>query len=122
MTDTSKVLIIEDEPSISTLCKRILSSKGYIVDTAFNGETAEGYVSKTEYSIILCDIRLPIISGIDFYIWLKQEHPKMAKRVIFMTGSVMGGEAVNFLENSGRPYLLKPFRPDELLEIISRNI
>lgn len=122
MTNIKRVLVIEDEPSISTICKRVLTTNGYVVDTAPNGELAEQEILKNEYVIILCDIRLPVISGIEFYIWLKQEYPKMARRVIFMTGSVMGGEAVNFLEKSGRPYLLKPFRPEELLDIITKNV
>jgi DNA-binding response OmpR family regulator len=122
MTNNKRVLVIEDEPSISTICKRVLTTNGYVVDTALDGELAEQEILKIEYDIILCDIRLPVISGIEFYIWLKQEYPEMARRVIFMTGSVMGGEAVNFLEKSGRPYLLKPFRPEELLDIITKNV
>ncbi|MBN2240674.1 MAG: hypothetical protein JW712_12945 [Dehalococcoidales bacterium] len=65
------------------------------------------------------DIRLPVESGSDFYKWLQEKFPKAAERVIFMTGSVMGGDTMDLLHKSGRPYLLKPFRPDELKAIVS---
>lgn len=122
MEVTKKILIIEDESSISMLYKKLLTNLGHEVDTAINGRIAEDYVTENEYDIIFCDIRLPEVSGIDFYVWLQQKYPKLTKKVIFMTGSVMGGETARFLEKSGRPYLLKPFRPSELLEIISHNV
>jgi CheY-like chemotaxis protein len=113
-------LVIEDEPSISILCERVLTKEGYTVDPVNNGIDAEKMVEEHYYDLILCDIRLPEVSGIDFYVWLQQEHSRLAKNVVFMTGSVMGGESVLFLEKSGRPHILKPFRPDDLLETIKK--
>lgn len=110
----NKALIVEDERSISNLCERVLSSEGYEVDVVEDGRAAGTAIGNTEYQLILLDIRLPVESGIDLYIWMQQEQPDMAKKVIFMTGSVLGGDSVVFLERSGRPYILKPFRPDDL--------
>ncbi len=115
---TKKALIIEDEPSIAGLCKKILKQEGFIADIADNGETAEKLITENDYELILMDIRLPVVSGIDVYIWLQQEYPEVTRNVIFMTGSIMGGETMNLLQSAGRPYLLKPFRPDELKQLI----
>lgn len=113
-------LVVEDEPSIITVCRRVLAEEGYDVSIAEDGNLAEELTSSNVYDLILCDIRLPEVSGIDFYIYLQQENPVQAKKVIFMTGSVMSGETVSFLEKCGRPYILKPFRPSELIDLIQK--
>jgi len=117
-----KVLIIDDEPSICTLCERILQSQGFETDIVHDGRAAENLIDMNEYNLILADIRLPVESGIDLFIWLKQEHPQAGKRVVFMTGGFLGSGDMTFLEKNGRPYLLKPFRPDELIEKIKEVI
>jgi DNA-binding response OmpR family regulator len=113
-----RILIVEDEPAISALCKRVMIAEGYEVDVVSDGKAAGEAIVNNEYRVILLDIRLPVESGIDLYIWLQQEYPDIAKTVIFMTGSVLGGDSVVFLERSGRPYILKPFRPNDLKEKI----
>ena len=117
--DILRAMVIEDEPSICILCKRVMAGLGYTVDVVRNGVEAERKVEEYTYDLIVCDIRLPEVSGIDFYIWLQQEHHATSKKVIFMTGSVMDGDTGNFLSKSGRPYITKPFRPDDLLNIIN---
>lgn len=117
--DGKRALVVEDEPSISMLCRRVLINEGYDVDIVDTGMAAENAVSQREYDILLCDIRLPVESGYEFYIWLRQEYPRMSKHVIFMTGGMMDGEIMDLLKRSGQPYLLKPFRPDELKKTLA---
>jgi DNA-binding response OmpR family regulator len=121
-TKKRKALVVEDEPSIRDICSRILTVEGYDVTFAENGKIAEMRIAENKYDLILCDIRLPEVSGIDCYIFLQKEHYEQTKKVIFMTGGIMSNETTNFLEKSGRPYILKPFRPSELLELIHANI
>jgi len=116
---TVNALIIEDEPAISSLCRRILTGEGFYVTIVDNGQDAEEAVAAQEYDLLLVDIRLPVESGLDFYVWLVQTYPRMAGRVVFMTGGMMGGETMRLLEKSKRPYLMKPFRPFELKGIIA---
>ena len=117
-TENRKALVIEDESSISTLCTRILRDIGFHAEVVQDGKSAKETASTYDYSLILLDIKLPVISGYDFFVWLKQENPIVSKRVIFMTGSVLGVNTKNLLENSGQPYLLKPFRPGDLKNIV----
>ena len=116
--EENRALIVEDEPSIRNVCRRVLSDEGFEVDTADNGKSAQELVRKQQYALLLADIRLPVMSGIELYDWLQKEYPQLSKNTVFMTGSVMGGETMTFLERSGQPYMLKPFRPDELIEKI----
>ncbi len=111
---TKRVLVVEDEPVISEACRRILTGEGFEVDIAVNGRVAQDILEEKQYDLCLLDIRTPEMNGIELYQWLKEKYPQQAERVIFTTGDVMGGDTITFIEQTGRPYLPKPFTPDEL--------
>ncbi len=117
------ILIVEDEPSIVNVCHRVLTNEGYEVEVAINGKLAQDMIEKNEdYLLCLIDMRTPAMNGEELYVWLLQEHPKMARRVMFTTGDVMGGETTRFIEQSGMPFLPKPFTPDELRAVIRKAL
>ncbi len=62
------------------------------------------------------------MNGMELYLWLEEKHPKLASRVIFTTGDVMGGDTQSFLEQVTRPFLPKPFTPDELRAILRETL
>ena len=116
-----RILIVEDEPAICELCRRILTEDGFEVDIAVNGKVAQDMLEEKQYDLCLFDIRLPLVTGIELYQWLQEKHPQLAGRVIFATGSVMGEDTQSFLEQSGRPFLLKPFATDELKTVVTET-
>jgi len=115
-----KVLVVEDEPSIRGICQRVLSGKGFEVDLADNGKSAQALINQKEYDFFLVDIRTPAMNGIEFYQWLKSTKPSLTRRVIFTTGDMMHDDIEAFLKQTGRPYLPKPFTPNELLTIVNK--
>jgi len=117
-----RVLVVEDEPAICDLCRRVLAGEGFEVDIAANGKVAQGMVEEKQYALCLIDIKMPIMNGKALYLWLKEKHPQLAGRVIFTTGSVMGGDTRSFLEQTDRPFLPKPFTPDELKAIVKQSL
>ena len=62
------------------------------------------------------------MNGKELYQWLKEKHPKVADRVIFTTGDMMGGDTQIFLEQTDRPFLPKPFTPDELKAVVRETL
>jgi CheY-like chemotaxis protein len=58
------------------------------------------------------------MNGRELYQWLQEKHPQLATGVIFTTGEMMGGDIQSFLEQAARPFLPKPFTPDELRAIV----
>jgi CheY-like chemotaxis protein len=116
------VLVVEDEPSIAAVCQRVLTGEGFEVDIAANGRVAQDMIGKKHYALCLIDIRTPVMGGEELYAWLLSEHPQMARRVIFTTGDVMGGDTQSFLEQSGRPFLPKPFTTSELRVIVQEAL
>lgn len=121
-SSTVKVLVVEDEPAISQVCLRVLTSEGYEVDIAVNGKVAQGMLEMKQYDLCLIDVRTPTMNGKELYQWLKEKHPQLSGRVIFATGDVMGGDTQDFLEQSGRPFLPKPFTLNELKAIVTKAL
>ena len=115
---TNRILVVEDEPSISQVCQRVLTGEGFEVDIAVNGRAAQGMIEKRQYDLCLIDIRTPAMNGKELYQWLEGKHPRMTKRVIFTSGDTMTGDTQGFLEKAGRPFLAKPFTIDELRTVI----
>jgi len=113
-----RILIVEDEPAINDVCRRVLTSEGFEVDIAVNGKVAQDMLAEKQYDLCLFDIKTPVMTGKKLYQWLQEKHPQQASRVIFMTGDVMGGDTQIFLEQTARPFLPKPFTPAQLKTIM----
>jgi DNA-binding response OmpR family regulator len=117
-----RILVVEDEPAISQVCQRILTRDGFEVDTAINGKVAQEMLGKGDYTLVLMDIRMPVMSGREFYQILESRYPQLVDKVIFATGDVIGGATKDFVEKSGRPVLPKPFTPDELKTMVRETL
>ncbi|GAI65142.1 unnamed protein product, partial [marine sediment metagenome] len=63
-----------------------------------------------------------VMNGQELYQWLKEKHPKQISKVIFTSGSVLGEDTQLFIEQTGRPFLPKPFTPDDLKAIVRENL
>jgi len=111
----STVLVVEDEPALAAVVGEALTDAGFIVDRAGDGEEALRRVAKKRYDLIVCDLKMPKIDGMQFYQRLSVEYPDSARRVIFVTGDVAGTDAERFLQESGCRWLAKPFRLGDLL-------
>ncbi len=108
-------LAVEDEPAIGQVFLRVLGGEGFNVDIATNEEIALKMVHQTQYDFRPIDVKTPATNGLESYMWLQEQHSTLADQVIFTTGDISFGETEHFLEKSDRPFLPKPFTPDELI-------
>jgi CheY-like chemotaxis protein len=115
-----RVLVVEDEPIIARVCSRVLSSEGFLVDTASNGLLAKGMLQNAKYDICISDIRIPEMSGIELYNYIKNEYGMLAENTIFISGDVLNNEVKKFLTDNPVHFLAKPFSPHELTTAIAR--
>jgi len=92
------------------------------VDIAVNGKLAQDMIGKKQYHICLIDIRTPKMNGTELYHWLQKKYPQVANQVVFTTGSVLDEKTMAFIEQSGRPFLPKPFTPKELIAIVEEAL
>lgn len=121
-SDAKRILVVEDEPAICLLCQRVLASEGFEVDIAANGKVAQDMIVEQQYDFCLIDIRTPEMDGRELYQWMQEKHLQLASRVIFTSGSVIGKDTMAFIDQTGRPFLSKPFMPDELKTIVTETL
>ena len=110
-----RVLVVEDEPGLAGAVCDALTDAGFVVDRAADGEEALGCVRERPYDLVICDLKMPRLDGRAFYRAIAATTPELAARLIFVTGDVVGTDAERFLEESGCPWLAKPFRLGDLL-------
>jgi DNA-binding response OmpR family regulator len=117
-----KILVVEDEPAICQVCLRTLTADGFEVDIAVNGAIARDMLTEKDYDLCLIDIRTPIMNGKELYRHILDEHPDFKGKVIFTTGDVLDDKLASLINGSARPYLPKPFTPDELRAIVKEAL
>jgi len=109
-----RILVVDDEPHILYYMRATLESWGHSVEVASDGAYALERAIAGDFDVIICDLRMPHLSGRDMYLKLARQDPRAAERIIFATGDTVRGDTLQFLETLGRPYLHKPFTLSEL--------
>ncbi len=112
-------LIVEDSPALIKFCKFLIKArfKDASITCAENGQEALEKIREREYSVILSDIEMPIMDGIEFYESLKNESPLLAKRLAFISSSNLS-KHLSYIMKEDCPFIPKPFKPDELYALI----
>ena len=103
----SNILVVEDEHNLLFIVKKALSSLNCEIDTATSALLAKEYVEKKDYDIIICDIKLPHMSGIDFLKWCRERG--IDSDFIVMTAFATTDTAIEALRMGACDYLIKPF-------------
>ncbi len=111
----ARVLVVEDEPALAVAVAEALVDAGFVVDRAGDGEEGLTRLAEQSYELIVCDLKMPRIDGMQFYRAMAAATPALARRVIFVTGDVAGTDAEAFLQETGCRWLSKPFRLGDLL-------
>jgi len=119
-TPRTRALVLDDEPAVRELLTRVLEKEGHLVDAVADGRTAIECISSRRYGLILLDIRLPGMSGIEVYQQAKGIAESIGARVIFLTGDLMNPETRDFLRRTGVPIVTKPFQTSDLIETIDK--
>jgi PAS domain S-box-containing protein len=117
---SGKIMVVDDEPGVRALLEKSLKKVGYTVDTFGDAGTANDKIdSGAIYDVILTDVRMPGMNGIEFYSRIIEQTPAMKNKFIFITGDIMGVDIKTFLGQNKLPYLAKPFSVDSLKEKIN---
>jgi heavy metal response regulator len=111
--ETMRVLIVEDEKRIQDFLSRGLESAGYAVDAAMDGNTGVDMVHATEYDLIILDLNLPDIDGLQ--VLQKIRNRKVSPPVLILSARDAVEDRVKGLELGADDYLVKPFAFVEML-------
>lgn len=113
-----KVLVIDDERVICDGCDLVLTEKGHTVDYCKTGKTGLLAIERSTYDVILLDMKLPDIDGMEVLKRVREKTP--APCVIVMTGYSTMSNAVQAMKLGAADYLSKPFTDDELIEAVEK--
>ena len=119
---TGHILIIDDEPAICDILTRALSEEGYTTDSVSNARTALEKIAENSYELCIIDLKMPQMSGKELYEIMKRRSPSLAQRVVFITGDTITPATENFLTSTGKPYLIKPFNSNQLVELVEETL
>ena len=112
-TEPARLLIIEDEPLIRRSLAEFLEQEGFAVQTAANGAAGLQLADKTAFDLVLTDIQMPGMDGVEVLERIQQRNPETFVILVTAYGTVE--TAVEAFKRGAQDYLLKPLRFDEVV-------
>lgn len=120
MEKKHRILVVDDEEIVRQSLLAWFKEDGYEVDTAENADAALKLFEKGKYSLILLDIKMPGMSGMDLLVKLKEYDPDAI--IILITAYASVSSAVKALKSGAYDYITKPIDPDELSHIVEKAL
>jgi len=115
------LLLIEDERSVMEFIRTALERHGYLCHTANSAAEGIRTLESDSYGGIISDMRTPGgASGADVHAWIVLHRPELKDRMLFITGDTVNEHTMKALQSTGVPYIEKPFRVQELINIVER--
>ncbi|MGA2988886.1 MAG: response regulator [Candidatus Korobacteraceae bacterium] len=117
------VLVIEDEASVLAFIRAALERCGYAVVGVTSGVRGLEMLAADDYAGVISDMRTPGgVGGQEVYRWIAQFRPELARRMLFITGDTVNLQTLQALRTTGVPFIEKPFRAQELMQMVRRVI
>ncbi len=113
-----RILLVEDDDAVTYLVRSALE-QGNMLVIAADGRQALDILSEQRFDLVLCDLRMPGMGGREFYQQLQVVAPALVGRLLFISGDTTSATTVDFLRQSGRPLLSKPFTSNDLYHAIA---
>ncbi len=117
-----RVLVVDDERLIASAIRRVLGRDHEVLDCT-RAEDALNLIARDDgLDVILCDLMMPGMTGMDLHARLLREHPALAERMIFLTGGAFTAAARKFLAEVSCPHLEKPFDAEALRGLVNQRV
>lgn len=117
---SANILVVDDEDKLRSLLKRVIAMEGYAVYEAPDLKTAEKILNKEDIDVIVCDVRLPDGTGLEFTRSVKTGYPKA--EILLLTGNAQIPDGVEAMRSGAFDYLSKGTDNDKLLPLIARAV
>lgn len=116
-----KILIVEDDPDINTLLKKIVTKAGYDLVQAFSGTEAKLHIESGSFDLILLDLMLPGMSGEELVSYIRSER-NLPVPIIVISAKVTTTDKVSVLKQGADDYITKPFVAEEVIARIEATL
>lgn len=116
----ARILIVDDEEAICQLLKRLLTQEGHNVEFVHSGNAALEKLKVERFSLILLDIRMKGMNGIELYEQLGKIALSLQRRVVFITGDTLAPDTRSFLEKSEAHFICKPFDVGQMRKTVNQ--
>ena len=116
------MLVVDDEAEVAELVCTLLEGAGHEVAVADSGQVALAMLEVARFDAIVSDLRMPDIDGAGLWRAVREQHPALARRMVFLTGDTLSPGARQFLDDTGCQRLEKPFARDDLLALVARAL
>ena len=117
-----RVLVVDDEPLVATVVSRVLSGEHEVVALNRAKEALDRVLAGEHFDVILCDLMMPELSGMDFYQQIREKKPDQLADLVFITGGAFSPSARRFLDDVSNARLEKPFNPDHLRTLVNDRV
>jgi two-component system NtrC family sensor kinase len=117
-----KILIVDDETEIRETLAQILTGVQHRVVAVKSGHDALVRMEQERYDVILTDMRMPDLDGRALYREIERRWPHQAGRVVFVTGDTLSAVLNQFVSESGRPVIEKPFLPSDVRRVVAEVV
>lgn len=114
------ILVVDDEPEVRQVLVDILTADGHQVGLAANGARALDKLGERAYDLILSDVRMPELNGLELYHEINYRYPSLRGRFVILTGDTLNPGIKEFVEQNGVQALSKPFVPEEVLQMVRK--
>jgi PAS domain S-box-containing protein len=118
----ARILAVDDEKVVRDVVKRVLSGGGHKVETVDNAADALNRIESHRYDLVLVDIKMPGMNGVELYKRIQKINKPLARRVVFITGDVMGADTEKFLAETKSDHIEKPFNAEQLEKAVRRAL
>ena len=111
-------MLVDDEPTIGAAVRRALAAHHDVVVFTDGHAALEAIAAGPSFDVILCDLMMPDVTGMEVFAYVKSERPQLAPRVVFMTGGAFTARARSFLDEVPNRCIEKPFELARLRAVI----
>ena len=118
----ARILVVDDEVLMLEVVRRVLGREHDVVIASDGQEALQRIAEEAPFDFVFCDLTMPGMSGIDLFAHLKQSHPDLANRFVFLTGGALTPAAAQALEEAPCGVIEKPFDPQEIRDFIRRRL
>ncbi|HEV2115888.1 MAG TPA: ATP-binding protein [Terriglobales bacterium] len=120
LSNTAKILVVDDEPGVLLTTRAILQEEGYDVEAAGSGQEAVEAIHQRHYDLVLTDLKMPGVNGLDVLAEVRKRSPLTV--TVMMTGYGSVGSALDSVQLGAYEYLLKPIEVEDLKQAVRRSL